>query len=622
MLIVSTDPAHSLGDALSMRLSFEPQHVPTLHGSLQAVELNADRALEIWIRKRKPSLRTIAEHGTYLDPEDIEQLLRLSLPGVDEIVGLVELRRLARSGDYDNVIVDTAPTGHTLRLLAVPDTLRRIAAVFDDMQAKHHFLSESLGGAYRSDIGDELIQEIDSEGRELIEMLRDPRSCSFEWVLLPEMLSVEEAKDGIEKLTRERIAISEVIVNRLLPPSKEHCVVCDRRRQAESAAVKVIRSSFPKLPILFVPELEREPRGVAEFRKEGRRLQPAAEWQDVAGVKPERRQPSKVAKEHPASGSFKWLDIIAPPKCRLLMFGGKGGVGKTTCAATAALALAERNPRRKILLLSTDPAHSLGDVLRMRLGDDERPLPGLTSLRVREMDAEQLFNSRRKRYLDSINDLFDSLQGDSRFDVAYDRAVGRDLIDLSPPGLDEIFGILSVSEALLSRGRRAPRYDIVVLDTAPTGHALRLLEMPATSLEWVRTLMSILLKYRKVTGLGSLAAELLGVAKELHQLLELLHDPGKTQLVAVTRAAQLPRMETLDMLKRVSQLKIAVSAVLFNAVTVAQCGRCRRAAAIEQREIAALVTKHRKLLAPSVAPPPQGIDELLVWGRSWKRMGK
>src|SRR5713226_1736040 len=118
--------------------------------------------------KRKRSLQAIAEHGTYLDSEDIEQLLQLSMPGVDEMVGLVELRRLGRSGNYDEVIVDTAPTGHTLRLLAMPETLRRIASVFDDLQAKHRFLSESLGGRYRPDAGDELIAEIDNEGRELM----------------------------------------------------------------------------------------------------------------------------------------------------------------------------------------------------------------------------------------------------------------------------------------------------------------------------------------------------------------------------------------------------------------------------------------------------------------------
>ncbi len=620
VLIVSTDPAHSLGDALAMRLSSKPTRVPTPHGSLQAVELNADQALDRWMQKRKRSLQTIAEHGTYLDPEDIERLLQLSMPGVDEMVGLVELRRLARSGNYDEVIVDTAPTGHTLRLLAVPATLRRIASVFDDLQAKHRFLSESLGGTYRPDSGDELIEEIDDEGRELIETLRDPGSCTFAWVLLPEMMSLEEAKDAMAALSQDGISVSEIIVNRVKLAPDEPCGNCDRRVLAESAAMKAIRKSFPQRKILSVPELEAEPRGVAEFRRAKRSLRPQEQWEKLSKTIRKPRRPRKIAQRDDSVETPEWLDVVAPSGSHLLLFGGKGGVGKTTCAATAALALAERSPKRKILLLSTDPAHSLGDVFGMPLDDDEHSLPGVPSLRVREMDAERLFRSRRERYLDGVNELFDALQGDSRFDVAYDRAVARGLIDLSPPGLDEIFGVLSVSETLFpSKGRR-PKFDLVVLDTAPTGHALRLLEMPAMALAWVRTLLSILLKYRKVTGLGDLASDLLEIARQLHQLLALLQDPHQTRLVAVTRAGQLPRLETARLLKRVTQLKISVSAVLVNAVTPPACGRCRRAASVERRQIEVLATDRPTILAPAVAPPPQGIGELRRWGRSWKQM--
>src|SRR5262249_13915778 len=152
---------------------------------------------------------------------------------------------------------------------------------------------------------------------------------------------------------------------------------------------------------------------------------------------------------------------------------GKGGVGKTTCAAALALGLAEKGAPRRVLVLSTDPAHSLGDVLRTPLGDDARPVvvapPGLDARRV---GAPALMASRRRRYLDAVRQVFDALRGDSSLDPSFDRTVVEDLIDLAPPGLDELFGLLEVVEAL---DRSA--YDTVVVDTAPTGHALRLLEM-------------------------------------------------------------------------------------------------------------------------------------------------
>jgi arsenite-transporting ATPase len=617
VLIVSTDPAHSLGDALATRLSSKPKRIPAQRGSLHAVELDADDALIRWMKQRKQGLETIAEHGTYLDAEDIEQLLRLSLPGVDELVGLVELRRIARAGNYDHIVVDTAPTGHTLRLLAMPETLRRIASIFDDMQAKHRFLSESLGGRYRPDAGDALIDEIDEEGRELVEILRDPARARFSWVLLPELLALEETKDGVAALQREGIPVDEIIVNRVRLPTAQTCAACDRRARAEKSAIREIRASFPQSKILFVPQLDEEPRGAAAFHKSRKKLQPVPRLADQVLA----RRGSKIATAKSTRPTSNWADALAPPGCRLLLFGGKGGVGKTTCAATAALILAERDTRRKILLLSTDPAHSLADVLQLPLGDKAHALPGFPALRAREIDAEGLFHARRESYLASIDELFDGLQGSSHLDAAYDRAVARDLIDLSPPGLDEIFGILSVSEALLGQ---PPQYDLVVVDTAPTGHALRLLEMPAKALEWVHTLLAILLKYRKVTGLGGVASDLLELAKQMRQFLDLLHDPQRTRLVAVTRAAQLPRLETARLLAKVAKMKIAVSAVLVNAVTGGVCARCRRSAIVQQREIKALPGTHAKLLAAEVAPPPRGIGELRRWGATWQmaRLGK
>jgi arsenite-transporting ATPase len=609
VLIVSTDPAHSLGDALALRLSSTPRRVRVKNGSLQAVELDADQALDRWMKKRKKSLQAIAEQGTYLDSDDIEQLLQLSMPGVDELVGLIELRRLAGAGDYDDVIVDTAPTGHTLRLLAMPETLLRIASVFDGMQAKHRFLSESLGGTYRPNAGDELVEEIDRDGRELTEMLQDPEESRFCWVLLPEMVALEETKDAVAALGAAGILVSEIIVNRVKPPSQTPCPVCVPKVRAERAAIQTIRASFPKSAISFVPQVEPEPRGVAAFLAEGD-LEPGPLLASHSSAK-------SPAFHQLRRGSTDWAALLTPPGCRLVMFGGKGGVGKTTCSATLALALAKRNPRRKILLLSTDPAHSLGDVFQIRLDASERALPGFPGLRAKEMDARELFENKREQYKQSIEELFDSIQRGSRFDVAYDRSAARDLIDLSPPGIDEIFGILSVSDALLPREGPAP-YDLVVLDTAPTGHALRLLEMPATALAWVRTLLSILLKYRKVTGLGNFATDLLEIARQMRELLKLLHDSRQTRMVVVTRAAQLPLLETERLLRRVKQLKIAVSAVVVNASTVARCAQCSKAAAVERREMATLATKSPKILAPSVAPPPRGIKELGLWAQSWE----
>src|SRR5207249_2740065 len=122
---------------------------------------------------------------------------------------------------------------------------------------------------------------------------------------------------------------------------------------------------------------------------------------------------------------------------------------KTTCAAATALAVAARGDAPRVLLASTDPAHSLGDVLNAALGDMAVPVPDApSSLRAREIDTRGLFAVRRRRYLETVDAVFDALRGGSSFDPTYDRVVVEDLIDLAPPGLDELLGILSVSGAL------------------------------------------------------------------------------------------------------------------------------------------------------------------------------
>ena len=90
--------------------------------------------------------------GTYLDDEDVARLLALSLPGIDEVIGLIEVVRLGAG--FDRVVVDTAPTGHTLRLLAAPVLLERVAALLDGLQSHHRAVVSALRGAYRADAAD------------------------------------------------------------------------------------------------------------------------------------------------------------------------------------------------------------------------------------------------------------------------------------------------------------------------------------------------------------------------------------------------------------------------------------------------------------------------------------
>jgi arsenite-transporting ATPase len=617
VLLVSTDPAHSLGDALSLRLSSRARKVLAGKGGLWALELDADRALWRWVSKRRAALSLAGARGTYLLEEEVERFLGLPVPGVDELLALVEVRRIAEEGGYQEVVVDTAPTGHTLRMLAMPGSLRRMAAVLDAMQEKHRVLSRSLG-RYRPDAAEELIEEIEREGEELERLLRDPQRVSFSWVTVAEPLAVAESADGIAALESQGIRVDELIVNRLTKPPRARCGLCEGRVRVERAALLALRTWAPGRTVRLVYEIPREPRGLRALGSFAASLRRARSLRPPAA---RRRRPSRASRPDRAVG--EGLPLEPPPTLKLLFFGGKGGVGKTTCAAAAAIALARREPKRRVLLLSTDPAHSLRDVLGVEPGEGEFRLPGgPAGLRGLELDAANLFAERRERYRAEVEAFFDGLTGPGG-DSSLDRRVARDLLELAPPGLDELFAILWVMEAV-ARPAGKGAHDLVVVDTAPTGHALRLLAMPEGAHRWVREMLSVLARFpRRAEGL---TRGLVDLARGLRLLREALADGGRTRFVAVTRPAELPRLETRRLLLALRRLGITPAAVLVNGLTPPGCARCRRAArveAVQLRSIRRLSRLSRReacaiITAPAAAPPPRGVAGLARWGRSWR----
>jgi arsenite/tail-anchored protein-transporting ATPase len=618
-LVISTDPAPSLGDAFEQRLSGVPRRVPLPHGVLYAVEIDAARALERWLSVRRESFERIVLRGTWLDREDVSRLLRLSLPGVDELAALLEIERIAHAGRYESVVVDTAPTGHTLRMLTMPQSLRAMASAFDQMQAKHRLVVEALRGAWSPDADDLLIESLDREGRDLHALLRDPARVHVSWVTLPEVMSVEETADAFAALTSAGIAVCDTIVNRLTPPSRTPCDWCDRRTLLEAAAVRALRSRLSGVPVTVVPAHVHEPRGVQALAEFGREID--------AGAAPRLRTRAATARR----GRWRAVDTggrrndvlssIDGAGVRLLLFGGKGGVGKSTCAAAASLALASAAPARQVLLISSDPAHSLSDVFGTRLSDLPATVPGAPrNLLVRELDATERFKEIRARYAAAIDSVFEGLTasrlGSVGVDAGQDRQVMHALIDLAPPGIDELAAVIDVTDALESRAT-----DLVVMDTAPSGHALRLLEMPALVHDWAKALMSILLKYQPVVAVGQLGTVLLQLSQGLGRLRSLLTDPERTAFIIVTRPATLPAAEAERLRRRLGKLSVNIPLTLVNAAGRGTCTRCRTEARLQAQEIRrfakGLPPAGMLVIAPAELPPPHGTRALASWQRSW-----
>jgi arsenite-transporting ATPase len=157
------------------------------------------------------------------------------------------------------------------------------------------------------------------------------------------------------------------------------------------------------------------------------------------------------------------------------------------------------------------------------------------------------------------------------------------LLDLAPPGLDEIMALTAVIDHLDGK-----RYDTVVLDAAPSGHMLRLLELPELIEDWLRLFFRLLLKYRSVVRLPELSSRLVELSKSVKRLRGLLHDPHRAVAQVVTVPTQLALAETLDLTAALGRLGIAMPRLFVNQMTppddcdLHRALRAREAALLDQ----------------------------------------
>jgi len=182
-LLVSTDPAHSLADSLG---DFQPP------ANLTVLEFSAQECLEAFKAKHRNKLREIAARGTFLDDEDIRRFLDLSLPGLDELMALLEISRWAEAGDYATIIVDTAPTGHTLRLLMMPELIRHWLKALDALLAKHRFMKARFSRSNQPDELDRFLLDWSASVQGMEKLLRDRERCRFVPVMLAEEVVLRE----------------------------------------------------------------------------------------------------------------------------------------------------------------------------------------------------------------------------------------------------------------------------------------------------------------------------------------------------------------------------------------------------------------------------------------------
>jgi arsenite-transporting ATPase len=552
LLLVSTDPAHSVRDSLA-------GHVPS--GNLEVLELDAQQHLARFREQNGAMLRAIAAAGTFLDDEDINRFLSLSLPGLDELMAFFEISSWVEARQYECIVVDTAPSGHTLRLLAMPELIGRWLDMLEVLLAKRRYMRRVFSGDTSPDRLDLFVTRWKSSLERTEKLLRDPARTQFVPVTIAEPLSVHETLALFQELLGRKMPVSELIVNQL--HLECDCLACSAAGSAEQAEIQRLLAGL---------EVPCSAWGIGLLAEEARGLELLSGFWDHAW--PLARRPVGAAR-HGLSHQPAVLRSAAhpSPQMQFVLLAGKGGVGKTTLSCATAMRLARDFPEKRVLLFSTDPAHSLSACLQTEIGS--RPavvFPGLTAM---EIDAKAEFEKLKTRYAEDLERFLESVS--RGFDLTFDRVVLERMLDLSPPGLDEVMALTRILEFLAR-----DRYDLFVLDCASTGHLIRLLELPELINQWLKAFFSLFLKYERILRLPGFADELVGISRNLKKLRELLQNPAASALYAVSISTQMALEETKDLVAACHRMGIAVPLVFLNLLTP-PCD-CRLCSSLQRRE--------------------------------------
>lgn len=246
---------------------------------------------------------------------------------------------------------------------------------------------------------------------------------------------------------------------------------------------------------------------------------------------------------------------------KFLFFGGKGGVGKTTMAAATAIRAADLGHRT--LLVSTDPAHSVSDSLDQRIGGETyTEVDNVVNLWAVELDTE-----------DAMRTYSDVISQQDPSGTLSEFLGGGDPSSLSPPGADETFAFIQLLEFIQN-----PEYDIVVFDTAPTGHTLKLLQLPELTQSWLYRLIKM---RRRLGGMISGVKALFGgdapneqeafdKLEELRSQVEIarvhLANAKETEFVAVTIPTIMAIWETERLIRALFEVAFPISQIFINQI--------------------------------------------------------
>jgi arsenite-transporting ATPase len=589
VLLLSSDPAHSLSDIFEKQLRDHPMLV-RLGGraKLYVWQVNAERQFRSFFNKYKSQMLNILEAGSILSREEVEPLLDSTIPGIAEVSALLAVNNALASGDYDFIVVDTAPVGHTLRLLALPKQFSRFVEFLELAASRDQVLAHHFGGK-----GDVVGARLLSDWRGIVGALQNAiaKDATLFLVTTPETFALQESLRAKTALLAHSppLKFGAIVLNRALVRA-DSCKFCKKREQATKAARSLLAQKFPKLK-LYIGEDSGAPivgiQGLRHFAQHlfsGKRLN----WKPPA---------PKVKFQELKRATWPVLDT---PLSLVL---GKGGVGKTTISA--ALGFYTRSKTETAVeICSVDPAPSLDDIFQSKIGDEPRPVLGDPKFRASEMDSLATYQNWSARIKDAVEQSMSS-DGPIHVDLWFERQLFSKLLDSVPPGLDEVLAAFRIVDLLAQRSNK------VVIDMAPTGHALELLRTPDRILAWTRLLLKTLAQHRTLTVAQDAGVKIAQLGHRVREFLDLLKTAEHTCIYTVMLAESLPDHETERLMSDLQDLGLSSRILFVNRVIfkkdAGKCQRCRRANEWQMPTLSKLRQKYKDCIVYVVRNFPKEI---------------
>lgn len=522
-LIVTTDPASNLADVFEQSIGHQITPIDRVR-NLWAMEIDPDRATQEYIDRAMEPIREA------FPPQMVEVMEeQMSGPCTAEVAAfdrftdfIVTDSEVDSPQTFDVIIFDTAPTGHTIRLLELPSEWSQS-------------INAASQGSGQTCIGPAAaIQDAKHKYEHALAALRNPEATTFIFVLHPEAISIRETQRSIHELSKLEINNHQLIINGIIPEEQNANPLFAARIEMQLGYLAQIEQEL-RYPTQRMQLLSGEIQGIAKLRQVGTIF--------FDGIQPDSLLRTTRSEYTPKVNPINHTQIMSRIQPnghrRTIFFAGKGGVGKTVSSCITAVWLARQGFRT--LLLTTDPAAHLGDVLGVPVGDEPAPLEKLQALWAVKIDPKTSAEVYKTRIL-----------SDARERGRPEEAILIMEEELNSPCTEEIAAFDKFIE-YASEGS----WDAVVFDTAPTGHTLRLLELPV---EWSKQM-----DIKAFTSVDTTASD--DIAKQrFGRVIEMMRDPDQSTFAFVMYPESTPILEARRAADELKTIGIQPGLVVANQV--------------------------------------------------------